>query len=214
MSATSHKYIVVAKLLRPQGRRGEVLAEPLSDLAGIFVPGRRLELSMATPKSATGPAVITPAAAIFVTVVDSWTPTGRNAGRVVLKLSGVDSISAAEALTGRDLLLEEGDLPARDADTFLVRDLLGCTLYDGDKPAGEIVDVQFPMSCDGRTRLEEAAPLLVVSAAQHREPVLVPFVKAWLHGVDLSIRRVSMTLPDGLFTLPAPSPQEGPESEE
>ena len=57
-------------------------------------------------------------------------PTGKNAGRVVLKLSGCDSISAAEALAGQQLFIARSELPALDPGTFFVGDLLGCTIYD------------------------------------------------------------------------------------
>lgn len=189
--------IPVARLLRPQGRRGELLAEPLSDLPDLFTAGRCFWAEGSGRAQAAS-----------WTLEAAWEPTGRNAGRIVLKLAGVDSISAAETIAGHDLLLAESDLPARDEDTFLVRDLLGCTLLNGDTPVGEIVDVQFATGPDGRTRLEDAAPLLAVRLATSvqdgpensaPEPLLVPFVKAWMEEVDLANRTIRMNLPEGLL---------------
>ena len=169
---------------------------------------------------------------------NAWQPSGRNAGRVVLKLDGTDSISAAEALAGKFLLLPTSALPPLDPGSFRVRDLIGCALYDRDRCAGTVIDVQFPVAADGRTRLEDAPDLLVVelpgivaslgivespvasksqaataasagpasdvlAAAtpleKETEPVLVPFVQAWLLAVDIAAKRILMQLPPGLF---------------
>lgn len=194
-----------ARLLRPQGRRGELLAEPLSDLLGIFEPGRRVSVAAAGA-----------APAIETTIESQWSPTGRNAGRVVLKLAGVDSISAAELLAGRELLVLSSDLPALEPDTWFVRDLLGCQLFDGSSLVGEITGVEYPMAPDGRTRLSDAAPLLEVmpiadprsntnslspDPQSHPAPALIPFIRAWLDSVDLKQRRIVMHLPPGLVDL-------------
>lgn len=201
----SESWIPAAKLLRPQGRRGELLAELLSDLPGLFAPGRRVSLAV----SGTAPATET-------TLESHWSPTGRNAGRAVLKLAGVDSISAAELLTGRELLVLASDLPPLEPDTWFVRDLLGCQLFDGDTLVGEITGVEYPMSADGRTRLPDAAPLLEVTGGtgprsnsetssadtrSHAEPVLIPFIKSWLDSVDLERKRLVMHIPPGLVDL-------------
>lgn len=190
-------WISVARLMRPQGRRGELLADPQTDLSAIFTNGQAFR--MASPSSE---ASFSPASAPLVTLEDCWRPQGRNAGRLVLKLAGVDSITEAEALQGKELFLPEIDLPALDADTYLVRDLVGCSFYDADRLMGQIVDLQFPIGPDGHTRLPDAADLLVIEPADKApdaEPILVPFVKAWLTSVDLASKRITMDLPEGLF---------------
>lgn len=176
----------------------------LTDLPGLFTPGHRVLLAA----SGTAPAVES-------TLESHWSPTGRNAGRVVLKLAGVDSISAAELLAGRELLVLASDLPSLEPDTWFVRDLLGCQLFDRDTLVGEITGVEYPMSADGRTRLPDAAPLLEVTAMSNPrsnsseisptdssnpgEPTLIPFVKSWLETVDLEKKRLVMHLPAGLI---------------
>jgi 16S rRNA processing protein RimM len=197
-------WLPIAHLLRPQGRRGELLADLLTDLPGLFSAGRRAVLA---PGGATAPA----AAAATLQIEEHWLPTGKNAGRIVLKLSGCNSISEAEALAGQHLLISTADLPPLDPDTFFVGDLVGCTLYDASDPAtplavGTILDIEFATAPDGRTRLEDAAPLLAVAPLGEDsttiEPTLVPFVRAWLDSVDISTRRITMRLPEGLFDAP------------
>jgi 16S rRNA processing protein RimM len=207
LRSSSSQWIAAARLLRPQGRRGELLAEPLTDLPGVFAAGLRASLKDPSSASATE-----------TTIESAWSPTGRNAGRIVLKLAGIDTISAAESLIGRELLIPSSGLPPLEPDTWFVRDLIGCQLLDGATPVGQITGVEYPMSADGRTRLPDAAPLLEVTlltgdrgnmlqpqpdAPEISHPALIPFVKAWLDSVDLEAKRVVMHLPAGLFDLSA-----------
>jgi 16S rRNA processing protein RimM len=184
------EWVAVARLMRPQGRKGELLAEPLTDVPGVLVAGTSLRLAAVAAKA--------PGAADGdVALEDVWTPTGRNAGRVVLKLRGCDDISAAEGLAGKQLMLRKDALPTLEENQFYVGDLVGCVLLDGESVVGEIVDVQFPTTPDGR-RLEEAADLFEVQPSAGGETLLVPFLRAWLVRVDLKAQRVEMQLPVGL----------------
>lgn len=194
----------IARLLRPQGRRGELLAEPLSDLPGLFDPQRDVLLGVNdTPAPNAAP----------LHIEEHWLPTGKNAGRIVLKLSGCDSISAAEALAGQQLFIAATQLPALDPGTFFVGDLLGCTVYDGPLPIGPIVDIEFATAPDGRTRLEDAAPLLSVELTPNTDPVLIPFILAWTDSVDIANRRIQMHLPEGLIDTTNPTePPDDPTS--
>lgn len=192
---TSAEWMAIAHLLRPQGRRGELLADPSAPL-GVFVPGKQL----ATGVSETAPSL----PLTLVELESAWQPTGRNAGRLVLKLAGTDSITAAETIAGKHLFLRVEELPALEEGTYRVRDLTGCALFDGDVLVGTVLDLQFPVGPDGRTRLDDAPDLLVVQplgalADPESETVLVPFVRAWLLEVDLPAKRLRMQLPPGLF---------------
>jgi 16S rRNA processing protein RimM len=199
----------IARLLRPQGRRGELLAAPLSDLPNLFAPNREVLLA---PASASAPAANT----LPLHIEEHFFPTGKNAGRVVLKLSGCDSISAAEALAGQQLFIPTDQLPPLESGTFFVGDLLGCTLYDAaspNTPVGTVVDVEFATAPDGRTRLEDAAPLLSIELAGQApdsEPILVPLVLAWIDTIDIAARHITMHLPEGLLTT---APMEDPDAQ-
>jgi 16S rRNA processing protein RimM len=134
-------------------------------------------------------------------------PTGRNAGRIVLKLAGCDSINDAERLAHMKLMLPATERPALDEDTFYVSDLVGSTLYNREAPdrdvaVGTVVDIEFATSPDGKTRLADAAPLLAIrltGTPDDAEPSLVPFVRAQLISVDTAARRITMQLPPGLL---------------
>ncbi len=196
----------IARLLRPQGRRGELLAEPLSDLPNLFNSNREVLLA---PASVSSPAPST----LPLQIEEHFFPTGKNAGRIVLKLSGCDSISAAELLAGQQLFIPTADLPPLEPGTFFVGDLLGCTLYDAaspNTPAGIVNDVEFPTAPDGRTRLEDAAPLLAIEQTPNTDPILVPLVLAWIDTIDLPNRRITMHLPQGLLN---PTDDDAPNDE-
>jgi 16S rRNA processing protein RimM len=193
----SAEWVAIAHILRPQGRKGEVLAERLTDQVDEFRAGRSFRLTKATGKP------------LMIKLEEAWSPTGKNAGRIVLKLKGYDSISEAETLAGMEVAIPAAELPELEPDTFYVRDLLGCTLVDHGREVGRVVDVQFATSPDGRLRLEDAAPLLVVETANSSaEPLLVPLALAYLKSVDTAAKRISMELPAGLLDMEAESAQD------
>jgi 16S rRNA processing protein RimM len=185
------------------------LAEQLSDLPEVF-SSADLVLGAGVP-----PSPLTDAAPIQIQ--EHWFPTGRNAGRIVLKLSGCDSIADAEALAGKQILMPADRLPALAPDTFFVGDLVGCTLLCGEQIIGTVDGVEFPTSPDGRTRLEDVAPLLSVlpqakMAHTEDETILIPFVRAWLESVDIPGRRIVMHLPDGLIDSLSSSAEDTPQA--
>jgi 16S rRNA processing protein RimM len=195
LEATSPAFVTLARLLRPQGRRGELLAdlltgfpEQLGSAVGVYL--------VAANADAPAPG------AKRIVVESQWMPTGKNAGRIVLKLTGCNSINDAERFAHMQLMVPASERPALDADTFYVSDLISSTLYDRDTAVGEVVDVEFATSPDGKTRLAEAAPLLAVrlaGAPKENEPVLIPFVRAQLLSVDIDARKIVMELPVGLI---------------
>ena len=65
---------------------------------------------------------------------------------------------------------------------------------------GVIEDVQFATTPDGLRRLEETAPILVVTSPDGEE-LLVPYVKSFLVSVDTPGKRVEMRLPAGLLDV-------------
>jgi 16S rRNA processing protein RimM len=182
-------WVWLARIRRPQGRKGEVFADILTDFPERFADRRRLWLlaeGAAAGRSAAP-------AAREVELVHHWL----HKGGVVLHFAGVDSISAAETLAGLIVALPQAQRAPLAEDEFYVGDLIGCELFDvsGASPTnvGEIEDVD---------RTAGPVALLVVRGAAGE--VLVPFAKSYLRGIDLVGRRVEMALPAGLADLNAP----------
>jgi 16S rRNA processing protein RimM len=190
-------WVVLAHILRPQGRKGEVLAELLTDFPERFNQQRRIFLA---PDAFAGLAADARAAE----VENFWLPMGKNEGRIVLQFSGVDSIDAAERLSGLDVIVPRSERIELEDDANYISDLIGCEVYDCANPqypvsVGVVTDVQFASTPDGGRRLEDAAPLLVLESGQGE--VLIPFAKAFLVALRLDEKRIDMSLPQGLIEV-------------
>jgi 16S rRNA processing protein RimM len=168
-------WVVVADILRPRGNRGELLAVSQTD-----VPGRLETLKQATVRLSNG-------SQISVEIEAAWTHSGFS----ILKLKGVDSISAAEGFRGADLCVpvsERGDLAEGE---YFQSDLLGCLLVEraSGNPLGPVEGFEH---CGG--------PPLIEVRVDGRE-VLIPFVPSICKEVNLAARKIFVDLPDGLLDL-------------
>lgn len=193
MTESTPAWIVLAHLLRPQGRKGELLAELFTDFPERFEEQRRVFL--AAPGFDGDQAE-----ARAVEVAAFWLPVGKNDGRVVLKFAGIDTISDAETVAGLDAVIPREERLALEDESVYISELIGCTVYDGAQEIGVVGDVQFAMTADGGRRLDDAAPLLAVTSVQGDE-ILIPFAKAFLVNVDTEAKRIEMTLPEGLVEV-------------
>jgi len=179
---TLQEWVWLARVRRPQGRKGEVFADILTDFPERFAERRRLWLlaDTASPGAAQREAEL----------AHHWL----HKGGVVLHFAGIDSISAAETLTGLIVAIPRSERTPLAEDEVYIADLIGSTLMDvAADPAvtvGEIEDVD---------RTAGPAPLLIVKGAAGE--VLVPFAKSYLRKIDLENRRVEMALPEGLIDL-------------
>jgi 16S rRNA processing protein RimM len=193
MTLDTPAWIVLAHLLRPQGRKGEVLAELFTDFPERFDDQGRVFL--AAPGFSGN---VDEARA--AEVVAFWLPVGKNQGRVVLQFAGIDTISDAEAIAGLEVLIPREERLPLDDEAIYISELIGCTVYDGSTPVGIVEDVQFAMTADGGRRLDDAAPLLAVSSVEGDE-ILIPYAKAFLVKVDTESKRIEMRLPEGLIEI-------------
>jgi 16S rRNA processing protein RimM len=193
MTQSIPSWIVLAHLLRPQGRKGEVLAELLTDFPERFEDHGRVFLARPGFDGDRSQART-------VEVEAFWLPVGRNQGRVVLKFAGVESISDAETIAGQDVIVPGEERLPLDDESVYISELVGCAVYDGPRRIGVIEDVQFAMTADGARRIDDVAPLLAVLSDDGDE-VLIPFAKAFLISVDTEAKRIEMSLPEGLVEI-------------
>ena len=198
-------WVWLARIRRPQGRKGEVLAEILTDFPEKFAERKRLWLLPGALVSASVSASAPGASRLGtgegkraslprqVELTNHWL----HKGGIVLHFAGVDSISAAEELKELIVAVPQTERAPLAADEIYIGDLIGCVLLDVSGAiavtVGEIEDVD---------RAAGPAPLLVVRGA--RGEVLVPFAQSYLRHVDPEARRVEMALPEGLVDLNAP----------
>jgi 16S rRNA processing protein RimM len=181
---TSGDFITLARVVKTQGRHGEVGAEMHSDVPGRFAAGMKLfALPKAQDLKMQGPRR-------ELEVEDLWP----HKGLVVLKFRGVDSMNDAELLIGSELQVPRGERADLEPGWTYVSDLIGCTVVDHAREIGRIEDVQFGAG---------EAPLLIV-ADKAGKKFDVPFAEAYLEGVDTAQRQVRMNLPEGLLEVNAP----------
>jgi 16S rRNA processing protein RimM len=187
-------WVWLAQIRRPQGRKGEVFAEILTDFPEKFAERKQLwllpsDVSAQAGAAGTGARPAAPAPR-QVQLDHHWL----HKGGVVLHFAQVDSISAAELLAGMIVAIPRAERAELDEDAVYVGDLIGCTLVD--VAGAEAVAVGAIEDVD---RSGGAAPLLVVRGAKGE--VLVPFARSYLRKVDLEAKRVEMALPEGLVDL-------------
>jgi 16S rRNA processing protein RimM len=124
-----------------------------------------------------------------VTVDDLWP----HKSFLVLKFRGIETISDAEPLVGAELQLPGSERAKLEPGWTYLSDLIGCTVFDGQREIGKIVDVHFGAG---------EAPLLVVGSGA-KLPYEIPFAEAYLEKLDLEQKQVRMKLPEGLLDVNA-----------
>ena len=189
----SAAWVSLAHLLRPQGRKGEILAELFTDFPERFED--RTRVFLAKPDF-----IGTETEARAISVTSHWLPVGRNHGRIVLGFEGIDSINKAEELVGLEVYIPATERVELEEDAEYISDLIGCVVYDNGEAVGTVTDVEFPTTPDGTRRLEEAAPLLLVSTDAGDE-VLIPYVQSFLLELLPEQKRINMSLPIGLVDV-------------
>ena len=180
----SREFITLARVVKTQGRHGEIAAEVHSDVPDRFIAGMKL-LALGQAQEARRE----------LEVEDLWP----HKGLVVLKFRGVDSMNDAESLIGTELQVPSAERAQLDRGWNYVSDLVGCLVFDRGREIGRIEDIQFGAG---------EAPLLIVAAGSGKR-FDVPFAEAYLESVDVAQRQVRMNLPEGMFEINAPmTPEE------
>ncbi len=106
--------------------------------------------------------------------------------RPILRLEGYEDRSAAQALSGADLLVARSAAPALEEDEWWAEDLEGCAVLDGARVVGVVRRLLALPSCEV---LEvERSP----GAAAGE--LLVPLVSDAVRSVDLERRQIDVDL--------------------
>jgi 16S rRNA processing protein RimM len=162
-------------VVKTQGRRGEVAVELHTDIPDRFRESMRLWALLNTNERRD------------VQVEDVWP----HKEWLVLKFKGIETISDAELLIGAELQLPSSERAQLEPGWTYLSDLIGCTVFDGDREVGPIEDVSFGAG---------EAPLLVVKSGA-KLPYEIPFAEAFLVEVDLERKQIRMRLPEGLLEV-------------
>jgi 16S rRNA processing protein RimM len=162
--------VAIGRVVKPQGRHGEVVVEPFSDR-----PQRFPELRRAFVPAAGGQGR-------EVKVTGCWP----HKGRFVLKIEGVDSIDGAEGFRGLELRIPEEELEVLPAGSYYHHQLRGLRAED---ERGRVVGtVEEVLEAGGE------APVLVVRGP--RGETMVPLAESFIRTVDLAAGRVVVVVPE------------------
>ncbi len=169
--------------MRPQGRRGEVLAELHTDFPERFAERQNL-WCLAKDGSRRE-----------LKLEEHWF----HKGGVVLKFAGVDSISNAELLAGCEVQIPLEERAELETGAEYVSEIVGSDVWinDGRRFLGRVKEVQFGAG---------EAPLLVVQlpVCATQNEVLVPFAQEYVKKFDAVNKRIDMELPEGMLDVDAP----------
>lgn len=180
------QFVTIAKVVRPQGRRGEVAAALFTDFPERFEQRRTLYAWFSSGDRRE------------LQLEEFWA----HKGDMILKFAGVDSINDAELLSGAEIQIPRNERAELEEGAVYISDLVGCTAFvvsgDGLREIGTVADFDFGAG---------AAPLLVVRDGDPKrggKEYLIPFVEAFTSRLALEEERIELKLPDGMLELDAP----------
>lgn len=172
------RWLAIARILRPRGHHGEVVAEVLTDFPDRFEKLKRAFLE--TPAGPPQP----------IDIAEVWW----HGERLILRFEGTESIDQARQLQGRLLLVPDEERVKLGADQYYVSDLVGCEVLSNERRIGEVIRVEPTGGAD----LLCVQP---VEGAKNSREILIPFAQEICPEIDVAARRIVIVPPEGLLDL-------------
>jgi 16S rRNA processing protein RimM len=173
------EFVSIARIAKPQGRRGEVAADILTDFPERFAERKRVFLTGEQERQQ-------------FEIEDWW----RHKDRVVLKFANVNSIAEAEKLAGLEVQIPRSERVQLEEGAFYISDLVGCEVWDyaaEPQKIGSVESVEFGAG---------SAPLLNVGGENQQHQI--PFAAAYIKEINTSAKRLNLLLPVGLLEINRP----------
>ncbi len=164
--------VALGKVVRSQGRDGRI----------------KLRLNEKGPTGFAGATVYLPSGDGFESFEVESLTLDRNA--YFLKLKGVDTLAAADALAGREVCAAGSDFAGLGEGRFYDFELIGCRVVTRD--GEEVGEVAAVLAAGGQD-------LLVVKRPE--DEVYVPFTAAICLKVDPKAKEIVIDPPEGLLDL-------------
>jgi 16S rRNA processing protein RimM len=199
LSLETPRWVLVARILRARGNKGEVAAEILTDFPERLTRLQEVFVGQADGKNEPR----------RMALKSCWLSQNHR-GQAVFHFEGVDSISEAEKFRGLEVLLPFEQRVTLPAGQYFVSDLVGCSVFENpsttplvssspcslaEAPShlGTVRDVQFPGEETSGT------PLLEVETSGGE--ILIPLAVDICTKIDTAARRIDVILPEGLRDL-------------
>jgi len=202
LSPETPRWVLVARILRARGNKGEVAAEILTDFPERLTKLQEVYIGHTDGKNEPR----------RIALKSCWLSQNHR-GQAVFHFEGFESISEAEKLRGLEVLLPFEQRVTLPAGQHFVSDLIGCSVFENpisppmvssspcslaEAPAllGTVRDVQFPGEDISGT------PLLEVETSGGE--ILIPLAVDICTKIDTKARRIDVILPEGLRDLNPP----------
>lgn len=164
--------VVVGRIRKPHGVRGEVVVEPSTDTSERLAAGSEL--------------LVRPASGVMRSVVVSSVRPHRDA--LLVRFRGFDSREQVDDLRSARLEVDRSRVPPAPADSYYYFELVGCACRDvAEGELGTVVDL-----------IEDGGGLLL-ELRRGAERLLIPFVRAYVREVDVAAGRIVLELPPGMI---------------
>jgi 16S rRNA processing protein RimM len=171
------EFLTVARVVKTQGRHGEVGVDLLTDFPERFAEGRRVYAFKEGGERRA------------LHIEDVWP----HKGMLILKFAGVDSMNDAETLLKSEIQVPFSERTKLEDGAWYVSDLVGCMVTDSGREIGTVAKVEFGAG---------EAPLLIVQ--QGKQEHMIPLAEAFTRRVDLEQKKIELQLPEGMLEINAP----------
>jgi 16S rRNA processing protein RimM len=191
------RWVLVARVLRPRGNKGEVVAELLTDFPSRFSTLKQIYLRKNDGEPCS------------VALQRFWIDRN-HPGMGVFHFAGYTSISEAETLRGYEVLLPFEERVTLPAGQYFVTDLVGCTVFDvpveGAKLSSPACAMEEAPRVLGTVRDvfftgESVAGTPILQVETSAGELLVPLAEDICQRIDVAARRIGVRLPEGLNEL-------------
>ena len=165
-------FVSIARIVKPRGIRGEVVAELLTDFPDRFSTVRQVRIFQASQ-------------VCNEELEQHWF----HGGRVVLKFKGRGSPEEVQELIGGDVQVPESERYSLPQDFYYHSDLIGCRVVENDKSLGVVTDI-FETGAAGVN--------LVISTSEGEE-FMIPMVRKFVLAIDVDKKQMEVESPSGLI---------------
>lgn len=172
------EYLLVGRVRRAHGIRGELVVELLTDAPGVvFAPGRRLLAGTADGRLDPGGRPL---------LIRSASPFK---GGLIVHFEGLDDRTTAELWRERYILAPASEVPPPGEDELYLHDLIGMrmTFADGEVLGDVVAYYELPQG-------------VVLEVKRGRgDTVLIPYSDQVVNEVDENARTIRVSPPEGLL---------------
>jgi 16S rRNA processing protein RimM len=178
------RFLAVARVVRPHGRKGEVVAEILTDFPERVKASRTIYIEDSNNRPE-------PVALESARI---------HKGRFVLKFSGINSIEQADTLRTKHVLIPAGERAVLSANSYYVWELQGCRVLQ-DQGHGSAPLIEVGTVVDVESRSGGVDLLHVAVPGRQGGEVLIPLAQSICKRIDVEAKTILIDPPEDLLEL-------------